>query len=116
MPPKYDKEISELVSSIRTLDIKSFVSIPGEDPLYYLTGTLPPLGFFQMNYNTCPFSELEIWDEILRKDVKWVIFKKKLELEHGFIKHEVLMTKIKKNSKLVLDLPNYAIYQVNENQ
>ena len=54
----------------------SFISLPGEDPVYFLTKRTPPLPYFQLLHETLPYSPKEYAAQIENKKIQWVLAKK----------------------------------------
>lgn len=108
-------ELDELLDFI-TLNIpysERFVSIPGEDPLYYLTDREPTLEYFQLNANTYLYDEGRFVDDLMDYGIKWVIVKKKYQCPGGYIDMEPYIGMIEKKYSKIKDLKNYSIYNTN---
>ncbi|NQU34171.1 MAG: hypothetical protein HQ521_13140 [Bacteroidetes bacterium] len=91
---------------------ESIYFIPGEDPLYYLTGRTPKLNYFQLNSITLSRDLDSVYADINMAGIKWVIIKTKLQCERGFINYDLLADSIKNNYVLYRKLDSYEIYRL----
>ena len=69
----------------------SFVQIPCEDPIYWATGTVPQLDFFQLYIETCPYNVSEVFEKVVGNNTKWVIIKDECQFKAYMIQGDILI-------------------------
>lgn len=71
------KEFENLIPYIeKNIGKIPFVEIPCEDPIYWATGTMPQMSFFQLYPETCPYPKDKIIDNINKYGIKVIIVKR----------------------------------------
>jgi len=91
---------------------ESFTQIPGEDPLYYITDRKPHLKYFQLNATTFLHNSHYMLDDIKRNNIKWVIFKTKLQCPGGYLDTTTLKQGLSKNYVLYTTFDSYLVYRI----
>lgn len=107
--PDLDKVVDFIENSVPQED--KFLSIPGEDPLHYLTGRVPPLRYFQFNKITLVRDLDGVQEDILGANIKWLFVKPTTQAPGAFIDYEVLLNSLKLNYRLVETIGGYEIYK-----
>ena len=113
---KWVGEFEVLIDYIqRNVKKDSFVEIPCEDPVYWASGTMPQLDFFQLYPETCPYNKNEILNKIIEQKIKWVIIKEDCQFAFYSIRGEELNNfaiALEKNGYLKeKELGVYTIYK-----
>jgi hypothetical protein len=114
-PGNWISEMEELFLFIENNIPKneSFISIPGEDPIYFATKRTPQLSFFSLNNNVCPFSEEQIISKIKFNNIKWILWKTNLQLPEGFVSTIKIKKYILLDYHLIKTLNGYTVYKKN---
>ena len=89
---------------------ESVVSIPGEDPIYFLLRRKPPLPYFQYLSSTYPFSGKEYAKTIVSNNIKWVIVKTHTQ-NVDWKKTDDLLLYISQRYALYQRIQGYNIYR-----
>ena len=90
----------------------AILEIPGEDLFYYATGRVPRFPVILMDNTVNPYSAEQLLTLCGRRDVRWIIVKKKLQLqEEPLAFREKLMMLVARDYEPVESLDNYEIYK-----
>jgi hypothetical protein len=54
---------------------------PGEDPFYFATGRIPQFPVLLFDNATDPISPLQLVEEVRRRNIRWLIIKRNLQLK-----------------------------------
>jgi hypothetical protein len=86
--------------------------LPGEDPFYFATGRTPQFPVTLFDPTTDPYSASELLAEAKRRDVRWVIVKRVLQINTDPLpESEQTMRMIEQNFALYQRLAGYDIYR-----
>jgi hypothetical protein len=91
---------------------EALLVIPGEDPFYYATGRAPKFPVTLFDPTTDPYSTPELLAEARRRDVRWVIVKRALQINTDPLPgSDEAMRMIEQNFALYTRLAGYDIYK-----
>jgi hypothetical protein len=86
--------------------------LPGEDPFYFATGRTPQFPVTLFDPTTDPYSAPELLAEAQRRDVRWVIVKRVLQIDTDPLpQSELTMRMIEQKFVLYRRLAGYDIYR-----
>ena len=111
-PGDYIPRLENLCSWIKTnvQTDETFVELPGEDPIYYLTDTIPPLPYFHLNSTMFPYDIEKYAQDCIDKKVTYIIIKEDLQCK-GFINYQNIKSYICDDYTFVEAISNYQIYK-----
>jgi hypothetical protein len=90
----------------------ALLALPGDDPFYYATGRTPQFPVTLFDPTTDPYSAPELLAEAQRRDVRWVIVKRMLQINTDPLPQgEQTMRMIEQNFALYRRLAGYDIYR-----
>jgi hypothetical protein len=86
--------------------------LPGEDPFYFATGRTPRFPVTLFDLTTDPFSAYELFAEVGRRDVRWVIVKRFLQIDTDPLpQSDQTMRMIEQDFELYRRLGGYDVYR-----
>lgn len=90
----------------------AILEIPGEDLFYFATGRTPQFPVILMDHTVNPYSADELAALARQRDVRWVIVKRRLQLQEEPIEFRArLLDLLAHDFRLAATLDNYEIYQ-----
>ncbi|MDR3764532.1 MAG: hypothetical protein P4M01_10590 [Acidobacteriota bacterium] len=108
--PQFEELVDYTTRTIPRDD--AILEIPGEDLFYYTTGRVPRFPVILMDNTVNPYSAEQMLTLCGRRDVRWIIVKKKLQLqEEPLAFRERLMLMVARDYEPVESLANYDIYR-----
>jgi len=115
IPGEWTGEMDQMIKYVN-LNISlndTIITIPGEDPIYYLTKRVPPLPFFEFLEYSCPFNVEQYASLIEAKKIDWIIVKNDLQCGYKCLGADIdnLTNRLKVNYILVKQLKGYDIYK-----
>lgn len=113
-PGPYIRNLDELVAFTKK-EIPwndALLVLPGEDPFYYATGRTPQFPVTLFDPATDPYSAPQLMEEAKRRNVRWVIVKRALQIrENPMPDREETMRLIAQQYTLYRALSGYDIYR-----
>ena len=86
--------------------------LPGEDPFYFATGRTPSFPVTLFDPATDPYSAVGLMDEARRRNVRWVIVKRALQInENPMPEFEETMPLVQRDFGLYRRLQGYDVYR-----
>lgn len=108
--PQFEELVGYATRTIPPND--AILEIPGEDLFYYATGRIPRFPVILMDNTVNPYSADQLLTLCGRRDVRWVIVKKKLQLQEEPLAFRTrLMQLVERDYEPVESLENYDIYK-----
>jgi hypothetical protein len=93
----------------------AILSIPGEDLFYFTTGRTPRFPVVMMDHTVNPYSAAELASLARQRNVRWVIVKRRLQLQEEPIPFRAqLLEELSRNFVPAAELNNYDIYRRKE--
>lgn len=90
----------------------ALVVLPGEDPFYYATGRTPQFPVTLFDPTTDPWSAPDLLAEVRRRDVRWVIVKRPLQINTNPLpQSDQTMQMIEQDFALYRRLAGYDIFR-----
>ena len=110
------EEFDELTAWVNqnVAEDETIYAVPGEDPLYFATGRMPQLSYFQLNETTFPYDLETIADACIENRITYLIVKKHLQCTGGFIRYAPILEMISDDYVLCDSLTGYDIYQIQD--
>jgi hypothetical protein len=91
---------------------QGILMIPGEDLFYYATGRRPQFPVLMFDHTVNPLSPQEILDVSRQRNICWLIFKKRLQLNADPVEDKArLLDLLRGDFSLVQSLANYDVYR-----
>jgi hypothetical protein len=89
----------------------ALLPLPGEDPFYYATGRIPKFPVTLFDPATDPYSAAALMDEVRRRNVRWIIVKRELQINGNPMPEAgETMGRLTQNFALYRKLRGYDIY------
>jgi hypothetical protein len=90
----------------------AILAIPGEDLFYFTTGRTPRFPVVMMDHTVNPYSAAELASLARRRNVRWVIVKRRLQLQEEPIPFRAqLLEELSRDFVPAAELDNYDIYR-----
>jgi hypothetical protein len=112
-PGAWLRDLDKIVEFVR-LEIPEedkFISIPGEDPLHFLTDRVQPLRYFQFNEVTLLPSLSAVKVHILQNNVRWLLVKPLTQAPAAYIDYEPLLKTLGDEFLKYKSIGGYDIYK-----
>ncbi len=113
-PGPFLSNVNELVSFTQS-EIPpqdGVLPLPGEDPFYYATGRTPGFPVTMFDPATDPYSAAGLMDEARRRNVRWVMVKRALQInENPMPEFEETMRLVQRDFGLYRRLRGYDVYR-----
>ena len=108
--PNFDELVAFAAREIPSGD--ALLLLPGEDPFYYATGRTPQFPVTLFDPATDPYSASGLLDEARRRDVRWVIVKRALQInENALPESDQTMRLVQQDFALYARLRGYEVYR-----
>jgi hypothetical protein len=108
--PNFDELVRFAAGQIPPGD--ALLLLPGEDPFYYATGRTPRFPVTLFDPATDPYSATGLMDEARRRDVRWVIVKRGLQIdENPMPGREQTIELVQRDFALFRRLQGYDVYR-----
>lgn len=112
-PGPFLRDLDELLafSKSEVPQRDSLLLFPGEDPFYFASGRIPYFPVTLFDRITDPYSATELFAEAQRRDVRWVIVKRFLQIKDDPLPEpEQTRTPLMQNYSLYRKLRGYDVY------
>jgi len=113
IPGPYMSNFEELLS-FASKEIPAddgLILIPGEDPFYFATGRKPQFPVLLFDNATDPLSPAQLVDEVKRRNIRWLIVKRNLQLkEDPTPQREAALNALQQVFQLCQKLRGYDVY------
>jgi len=108
--PNFDELIGFTAREVPVQDV--LLPLPGEDPFYFATGRTPGFPVTLFDPATDPYSAAESMDEARRRNVRWVIVKRALQInENPEPEAQETMRLLERDFALYRRLKGYDIFR-----
>lgn len=111
-PGPWIKEMENMIDYVKynIPSNETIISVPGEDPFYFLLKRKPVISFFQYLYSTFPYSDKDYANIIIDKKIQWIVVKNNTQFKY-WINSESLLSYLKPYCNLYVNIPSYSIYK-----
>ena len=113
-PGPYISEFEELLrfADREIPDSDGIILLPGEDPFYFATGRTPRFPVLLFDPATDPYSPADLAAEAHRRNIRWVIFKRNLQIKENPTPDAAeVEAALLKDFRLYRTLSGYQVYR-----
>ncbi|MDA9074609.1 hypothetical protein N9K21_04540 [Amylibacter sp.] len=112
-PGDWLKNLDKILNFIKTEIPKDdkYLSIPGEDPLHFLSDRVHPLKYFQFNSITLMHDLDRVRKDILDNEVNWIIVKTETQSPGAYIEYEELLNSLRSEFWMYKNIDKYQVYK-----